>query len=66
MLDSLEQLERLAARQQGVTEVLDDGVRRLRAEGASWAQVAELVGMTRQAAWEHWADSSAARRRRRR
>ncbi|MEZ7236537.1 hypothetical protein QYS60_01975 [Rhodococcus sp. GXMU-t2271] len=65
VLDSLEQLDRLAARQQGVTEVLDDGVRRLRAEGASWAQVAELVGMTRQAAWEHWADSSAARRRRR-
>ncbi|EME67353.1 hypothetical protein G352_00672 [Rhodococcus ruber BKS 20-38] len=64
VLDSLEQLDRLAARQRAVTEVLDEGVRRLRAEGASWAQVAKLVGMTRQSAWEHWADSSAARRHR--
>ncbi|KOS55269.1 hypothetical protein [Rhodococcus rhodochrous] len=65
VLDSLEQLDRLAARQQAVTQVLDEGVRRLRAEGASWAQVAKLVGMTRQSAWEHWGDSSAARRHRR-
>ncbi|NGP07984.1 hypothetical protein G6038_21410 [Rhodococcus sp. 14C212] len=64
VLDSLEQLDRLAARQRAVTEVLDEGVRRLRAEGVSWAQVAKLVGMTRQSAWEHWADSSAARRHR--
>ncbi|ETT24691.1 hypothetical protein RAJCM14343_3091 [Rhodococcus aetherivorans] len=65
VLDALEQLDRLAAEQQALTEVVDEGVRRLRAEGASWAQVGELVGMTRQSAWEHWADSSAARRHRR-
>jgi hypothetical protein len=64
VLDSLEQLDRLAARQQAVTGVLDEGVQRLRGEGASWAQIGELVGMTRQSAWERWGQSPAARRHR--
>jgi hypothetical protein len=54
-LVTLESLEEAAARQAAATRALDDAVRVARATGATWAQIGQVVGMTRQSASERWA-----------
>jgi hypothetical protein len=34
--------------------LLDEAVEQARGEGASWDDIAQALGMTRQAAWERW------------
>ena len=37
---------------------LNDAVRRARGDGSSWAAIGEAAGITRQSAYERWADST--------
>lgn len=33
---------------------LDEAVKQARAHGASWGDIAEIIGVTRQTAWHRW------------
>lgn len=54
MMPVLATLERLAEESYQVRRSITQNVWLARVQGASWAQIADVLGMTRQAAWEKW------------
>jgi len=54
--DDLSLLRIMGPRAAGVDQVVASA----RLRGASWEQIAQALGMTRQSAWERWAGSSQA------
>lgn len=65
VVDSLATTHALRTRIEQAQANINNGVQRLRADGASWGVIADLAGITRQAAWERWGDTPAAHRKRR-
>jgi|1185.fasta_scaffold16704_3 transcriptional regulator with PAS, ATPase and Fis domain len=54
-MSALSELNEVAHRVEEVEDDLLAAVRKARKAGASWTEVAEALGVTRQSAWERWA-----------
>lgn len=54
----LAQLPRIAAVATQVEDNLGIWIRRARDRGISWARIGQAIGMTRQSAWERFADGA--------
>lgn len=52
--DPLVALRVLADSEAEIDRLRDDRVREARAAGASWQQIGDALGISRQAAWEHY------------
>lgn len=56
--EALERARQHSAHVRTQTAELDAAVAEARAAGATWQQVADAVGITRQSAWARWSDGA--------